>query len=125
MAAPGCASPGASEMPRLQAGEHLAPDVSAEVEMRIVHPDRVGEVPRHAMDALPVARHQVDPLFDRFLDAKCASPAGNPGPALEHVDGADVERCLCPFGVEKPGVARRERLVVRRDPYPGPHGAIV
>src|ERR1700704_2215352 len=97
--------------------------MSAEVEMWVIDPDRVREIPRHALDALPVAWDQVDPLLDRLFNTKGASSTGDPRAAFEHVDGADVEWCLRALGVKEPGVACRERLEKRRDF--GLHGDIV
>src|SRR5205807_2871010 len=73
----------------------------------------VGEVQRYAMDALPVPRHQVDPFFDRLLDAERAAPAGDLRLALEHVDGAEVEGRLGTLGIQKPCVTGGKRLVER------------
>ena len=86
--------------------QHLPTNVSAEVEVGVVDPDRVGDVERHAADLLAVARHQVDALSDRLFDALRAPPAGNLRTALEDVDRAHVERGRGALGVEEPGVTR-------------------
>jgi len=80
-------------------GEHLAADVRAQVEIRIVDPHRVREVERHAVDLLAVSRHQVEAFFDRLLYTKRATAARDLRLAFEHVDGAEVERRLRPLGI--------------------------
>src|SRR2546430_36912 len=60
-------------------GQDLSSHVRAKVEMGVVDPDRMNKVQRHAMDALPVPRHQVDALLDSLLDAKGAPPAWHLG----------------------------------------------
>src|SRR5207302_7315744 len=67
-------------------GQHLTTDVLAEIEVGVVDPDRVREVERDAMDALAVARHEVDALADRLFDAGGAAAAWYSRAAFEHVD---------------------------------------
>jgi hypothetical protein len=81
--------------------------------MRVVDPHGMREVERHAMDALPISRDEVDPFFDRLLDANRAATAGELGLALKDVDGAEVQRRLRPLGIEKPRIACGERFVKR------------
>jgi len=57
----------------------LPANVRAEVEVRVIDPDRVCEVPRHAVDSLAVAGDQVDPLLDRLLDPERATAARHSG----------------------------------------------
>jgi uncharacterized protein (DUF58 family) len=85
----------------------------AEVEVRVIDPDGMREVERHAMDALPISRDEVDPLFDRLLDANRAATARELRLALKDVDRAEVQRRLWAFGIEEPSVSGGERLVVR------------
>jgi hypothetical protein len=49
--------------------------MGAKVEVRIVDPNRVGEVERNPMDALAVSRNEVDSLPHRLLDPQGAAPA--------------------------------------------------
>ncbi len=93
--------------------------------MWIVHPDRVREVPRHSLDALAVARHQVDSLLDGLFNAKGAAPSGDPRAAFEHVHRSNVERCLRALGVQEPRIPSREGLEIGRDLSRGRHRAIV
>src|SRR5712692_9487764 len=79
--------------------------------MRIIDPDRVGEVERHPVNALAVSRDEVDSLSHRLLDPQGAAPARQLRLALEDIDGAQVERGLWPFGIQEPRVACRQRLV--------------
>ena len=67
--------------------------------MGVVDPNRVDQVQWHAMDALPVPRHQVDPLLDRLLDAERTAPAGHLRLVLEDVDGAQVEGRVRTLGI--------------------------
>jgi len=65
------------------------------------------------MDPLAISGDEVNSLSDRLLDPEGAAPARELRLALEHVDGAQVERGLRPFGIQEPGVAGRQRLVER------------
>src|SRR5260370_39790518 len=94
--------------------------------MRVVDPDRVGEVERNPVDALAVSRDEVDSLPHCLLDPEGAAPARQLRLTLEDIDGAQVERCLRPFGIQKPSITGRQRLVERlvgprhsRDPNRG------
>jgi hypothetical protein len=66
----------------------------------------MGEIEGRAVNALPVARDQVDALPDRRLDPKGATPAWYSRAALEHVNGTQVERRRRPLGIQEPSVAR-------------------
>ena len=90
--------------------------------MRIVDPNRVRQVERDAVDALAVARHEVDALADGLLDAGGAAAARDSGAALEHVDGAEVERRFSPLRVQEPRVPCAERFEEAVRPR---HGGIV
>ena len=79
--------------------------------MRVIDPDGVREVERHAVDALPISRDEVDAFFDRLLDADRAATAGELRLALEDVDGAEVQRRLRPLGIQEPSGACGERFV--------------
>src|ERR1700693_3208983 len=85
--------------------------MGAQVEVRIVDPNRVGDVQWHPADALAVAGHQVDALLDGLLDPEGAAPARHARAAFEHVDSAEVEWRRRPLGVETPRVPSRQRLV--------------
>jgi len=85
-------------------------DVLPEVEVTVVDPNRVVEVERDPFDFLAVARHQVQALGDGLLDADRAVAAGETRTRLEDVDGADVEWCVGPLGVQEPSVARGKRF---------------
>ena len=92
-------------------GEDFPSQVSAEVEIGIVDPNRVGQVQRHAVDTLAVTRDQMYSLLDRLLDTYRATAAGNLRFTFEHVDSAEVERGLWPLRVQEPRVTPGKRLV--------------
>src|SRR5260370_42576079 len=66
------------------------------------------------MNLLAVSRHQVDALFDRLFYSKSATTTRDLRFALEHVNGAEIERCLRPLGIQKPRITGRKRLVKGR-----------
>jgi hypothetical protein len=63
--------------------------VEGDVEIGVVHPDRVGEVTRHPADLLPVARDQTDPVFDELDQAVVVEALRR---WLEHKEAAHVHR---------------------------------
>src|SRR5260370_6156423 len=62
------------------------------------------------MNLLAVSRHQVDALFDRLFYTQSATTTRDLRFALEHVNGAEIERCLRPLGIQKPRITGRNRL---------------
>jgi hypothetical protein len=69
--------------------------VEAEVELLVVDPERRGEMTGHHLDALPVARHEGDPVADqvdqpRVVEARVAR--------FEDLDGGVVRRRLRRLG---------------------------
>ena len=70
--------------------------VPAEVELVVVDPDRVGHTRRRRLQALAVARDEVQALADTLEDPRMLEP----GPRLEHEHPADAHRHRSLFGRE-------------------------
>ncbi len=82
------------------------PDVEAEVERRIVDPDRVCEVERHHLHPLPEPRCQMQSRGDDGLHVLEPQPAVRAGRGVEHGQARDVHVHRGPLEVQEGRVER-------------------
>ena len=81
-------------------GQGAAPDVVGDVEVLVVHPDRVRQPPGDPPDLLPVPRYERDPVVDQGDQPVVTQPADR---LLEDEHAAHVHRCGGRFcGEERP-----------------------
>ena len=91
---------------RARAGQRGATHVVGEVEVRVVHPDRVGEPAGHLPHHLAVARHERDPVVDVGDQAVVVEARELPGSKISTV-------ALC-IGVRAVSRARTARSLPRK-----------
>jgi hypothetical protein len=89
------------------------PDVVADVEVRIIHPERATQLERHETHALPVARHAVQLRRDHLDDLVVAGRR-----TLEDPHRRDVHVADFVLDVQEHGVLRTHAIHVSAPPIP-------